>query len=574
MCMLHLTHLCFHLKKTKQNHKSYLFVFFSTPPHHFLQVSTTSFKTNLSESSKPKNIDSAQCQVSTSESPSLANELDTFSIQKLELPIPFSFDQSTAQSEITLTHQSSSQQEKGDVMSFPKQCENSGLVKPSSSNPDSICQNAKDIPAGKIIMFSESTPTSSGSGSPHLDQLLTDLEEMKLKFSPETLGPPSESSDESPEDNQSNMYEDLSPEEQCPSLSDDTDHTNLGVTDTYHFQTSIQDEPELLPVALDLTSESSNDESLSIPEFPQRLCETVQPLNFGLPQSEIFSLPEIAAGCHSYTAENNLASQCENKSLIDIIQRKEEHESATGSNVSMDLTEETLTQIIQDQFPHSGVAKSVDTVQTEEFSSQSFSDFSTEADNYPGHCSFEEVIQYPTPLNGQYEQCSEQSPVTFDCFASEATSIKDATLSTTDEEDSIPPGYAEVVQSGAHSPTFEFSDPEPFFDCEQAASDFSETEPDERESRTWSGGGLPCVSHSRVLEKVNQGVLLSSGSEDYEDAPFGQESPDNVHKESEESLHSSEASDEEFTLCEAPQLPPICKTGANVETDNSLARVR
>ncbi|KAG7238383.1 hypothetical protein INR49_030890, partial [Caranx melampygus] len=216
---------------------------------------------------------------------------------------------------------------------------------------------------------------------------------------------------------------------------------------------------------------------------------------------------------------------------------------------------------------------------------------------------FEDLIPYHSSGNietssdedrpmtsGHYSEES-LTPEDYDCFSSKSTSVKpkaEMTSSTSDEEYSIPPGYAEtssthmppgyaeVVHSGKDSPTFEYSDPEPFFDCKQAASDFSETEPDEPESkaRSTESHQQDHLSHSRgprLQDRVTRGVLLSSGSEDYEDAPFVHEPLHTVHEEREELLHYSEASDEEFLLCEASQLPPVCEIGA-YDTDNTLTR--
>ncbi|XP_041789906.1 ankyrin-3-like [Chelmon rostratus] len=134
---------------------------------------------------------------------------------------------------------------------------------------------------------------------------------------------------------------------------------------------------------------------------------------------------------------------------------------------------------------------------------------------------------------------SEESltPVDSECFASQPTSVKpkaEVTSSTSDEEYSIPPGYAEscsattiyhvppeyskVVRSGPDSPTFEYSDPEPYFDCKQAASDFSETELDEADPSTRSSGDQPHdhLSHPRVVEKEITAELgsMSESSDD------------------------------------------------------------
>lgn len=68
--------------------------------------------------------------------------------------------------------------------------------------------------------------------------------------------------------------------------------------------------------------------------------------------------------------------------------------------------------------------------------------------------------------------------------------------------------------------------------------------------------------------KANERDLLSSGSEDYEDAPFAHVSRHNARKEL---LHNSEMSDDDFTLCEASQPPAACS--AYDDTDNYVTRV-
>ncbi|XP_044045575.1 ankyrin-2-like isoform X5 [Siniperca chuatsi] len=609
------------------------------------QVSTTSSKTNLSESSKQKNVHLEWSQVFPTKMPSLAHDSNILSTKSI-------FDLSKTQSEITLTNKSSSPQEKDEKLisssSFPKQSENYGLAEPSSVIPDSLCQTAQDSPDDQTIMSSESTPTPPGSGSPQLDQLLSDLEEMKLKFRPETLYPPlSESSDESPEDDQMYEFEDLSPEDRCPTEDSDTlrvstssdvqlaevsNHTNVAITEPAHFQTSIQDKPIVVSVTPDLTKTSetsvpsslgsckdrsvSPTESLPIPESPQRFCEVLEsslkssfPLDlfhsskYDENATETFSsvsFPKEAAKSQSDKPEEHLANLCKEDSS------QEELESAISSNDSMGVTEEISTQNIQDQLPYLWKATSVEATQSEDFSSQSLSDSTPETVTSARQFSFEELMVYPSPWNltissdedrpRTSRQHSEESltPVDSECFASQLTSVTpkaEMTSSTSDEEYSIPPGYADIsstttiythmppeyakiVHSGADSPTFEYSDAEPYFDCKQAASDFSETEPDETETSTRLNGDQPQdhPSYPRVLEKVNRQALLSSGSEDYEDAPFVHESLHNVQEEAKELLHYSEASDEEFTLCEASQPPRVCEIGAYDDTDNYLTR--
>ncbi|XP_035856190.1 ankyrin-3 isoform X11 [Sander lucioperca] len=592
------------------------------------QVSTASSRTNLSESSKQISGHLGQGQVFPNKTHSLAHDSITLSTEKLKLPLPGTFDLSKTQSKITLTNQSSSPQEKDEKLSFPKQSEHSGLAK-----PDSLCQIAQESPDDQMFMSLKSTPTQPESGSPQLEQLLSDLEEMKLAFSPETLDPIlSEFSDESPEVEQIE-FEDLSPEDQCHTEdidtlrvdvlsvvqpAEDTNHTDVAVTEHTRFQTSIQNEPKLISDTPDLTKTSetsvpsslgcrkdspvSPTESLPTPESSQRFCEVMEPLNSGLPidifQFSSFSLvssPKVAAKSPSKIPEEHVANLCEQDYTTDFLKRQEELESAT---------EEISTQSIQDQPLHLWEATFVEAIQSEDFSS--LSDLTPETVTSARHFSFDELMPYPSPGNLETSsdedrprtsgRHSEESLTSVDSegFTSQPTPVKpkaEVTSSTSDEEYSIPPGYSEisstttiytrmppeykeVVHSGVDSPTFEYSDPEPYFDCIQAASDFSETEPDEPETSTRSNGDQPQdhLSHHRVLERGNRRVLLSSGSEDYEDAPFVHEPLYNVQEENEELLHYSEASDEEFTMCESSQPPPVCDIGAFDDTDKSLTR--
>lgn len=604
--------------------------------YHFLQVSTTSFKTNLSESSNEKNVGLGLSQVFPAKMPPSANDSNKPPIEKLDLPIPGTFDPSETQSEIPLLIQNSSPQEKQEQLSFPSQSEDD-IAKPSSLTPDSNCQTDPDSPDDRIIKSSESTSTPPGSGSPQLDQLLSDLEEMKLKFRPETLDPPlSVSTDESPEVDQIYKYAGLSAEDKCPTEDGNTVSVSMTeVTEHLHFQTSIEDENSLNSLDPTTTPETSvpirlgepNDyrvsptESCLVPESPQIFRQVLElslksgvSLNLSPSRNncdhanETFSSvssPKIVAQRESEMPEKNLANVFEVNSTTESLQSQEECESTLPSDDTNGLKEETSTQSVQYQIPQLREAASVEDTRTEDLSSQSVSDLTPETVTSARRFSFEELMPYHSSGNvetssdddrpmtsGPYSEES-LTPEDCDCFASKSTSVKpkaEMTSSTSDEEYSIPPGYAEtssthmppgyaeVVHSGKDSPNFEYSDPEPFFDCKQAASDFSETEPDEPESKASSTESQhqDHFSNSRVPRvqgRVTRGVLLSSGSEDYEDAPFVHEPLHTVHEEREEFLHYSEASDEEFLLCEASQLPPVCEIGA-YDTDNTLTRVR
>uniref|UniRef100_UPI0037E96719 serine-rich adhesin for platelets isoform X1 n=2 Tax=Semicossyphus pulcher TaxID=241346 RepID=UPI0037E96719 len=324
-------------------------------------------------------------------------------------------------------------------------------------------------------------------------------------------------------------------------------------------------------------------------------CYTEKFSSASLPEVSTKSLPEIP--------EEHQTSVLKENSMTDILQSQEELESAISSNDLSGATEEISTQIVQDQLPHLGEPTSVETTQGDNTFSPSFSDLTPDTVACAKYFGFEELIALPSPGNLEtssdddrpmtYGQLSENSltPVDSEYFVPQPISVQpkaEMTLSTSDEEYNIPPGYAKtisptnytdmppeyakVVHSGAGSPTCEYYDPDAFFDCKQAASDFSET--DEPDTNIWSSGDQPQekLSHSRVLQKVNRRVLLSSGSEDYEDAPFVQEPLHNVHEENGELLDLSEASDDEFTLCEASQPPPVPKIGAYGETDAFLTR--
>ncbi|XP_029603833.1 uncharacterized protein LOC115189395 isoform X2 [Salmo trutta] len=134
-----------------------------------------------------------------------------------------------------------------------------------------------------------------------------------------------------------------------------------------------------------------------------------------------------------------------------------------------------------------------------------------------------------------------------------------------------PPAYAEVIRGSTTMHLYEDSDPETYFDCKQGVSDFFETEPDEPKKRERSGVGRTQgqASHSGALgrkyqkptalpgcsavRKHERGVQLSSGSEDYEDAPY-----DDIKEESEELAQSPGTHRDDSAFYQAPQeLRPL-----------------
>lgn len=620
----------FHLTSFHDKGKSHIFIhFFPTPLYHFLQVSSASSKTNLSQTSKQKQIHVAESQIS----PTKVQDLDTLSREQLEFSIAGPFDLNETQSEVTLIKQSSSPQEEHGKMSLPKS-ENCSLATPSSVTPDSICQTTHYSPDDQIIISSQSTPEPprSTSGSPQFGQLESDLEE-KLKFRPEATDPLQnpEFSDESFEDDDISRFEDIGTVK--INMAEDTNHTNVAVTEPAYFQTSDQGELEIVKVTSDLQtsipsslscendSHVSPTESLTDTESPQRVCEDMElspnssfPLDiFHSSKNDInatqpfppLSFLEVDAKTQPEIPEEHPANVHGEESSAGILQSKE-LETAVSSHYSSGVTEETPLKCAQDQLLDFKEASLAEATQSEDVSSQSVSDMTPEIVTSARHFSFEELMPYPSPGNsessldedrpkssGHYSE--DVSTADTECFASSIKPKPEMTSSTSDEEYSIPPGYAETfrdmqsgsttttsyspipseytkaVNNGVESPAFEYSDPEPYFDCKQAASDFSETEPDERDPRVRSGVDQPYdhLSNSAIQEKVNQRVLLSSGSENYEEAhePLYQ-----AQEEKEELLHYSETSDEEFTLCEASQPPALCE--AYDGTDKYLTRVR
>ncbi|XP_041642076.1 claspin-like [Cheilinus undulatus] len=332
------------------------------------------------------------------------------------------------------------------------------------------------------------------------------------------------------------------------------------------------------------TSSTSDDESHMSPA--PEYAETSPTRNNDTDKFSALSLPRESMKAQCKTSEDHLPYLYHEDTKTDI-QQSPRAESAS-------LTDDSRPE----------KATFVESTQSEKISSQSLSDLTPDTVENVRHFCFEELLPFssqghletpPDELRSQTSgRLSEDSPspVHFECFIIEPMSNRpDAVMafstidegsnsslenaestSTTENYTDKPPEYSEVVHKGTHSPTFEYSDPEPFFDCRQAASDFSE--PDEPDANIW----LKADQSQRHLrhsfpEKLNRRVLLSSGSEDYEDAPFLPEPPHNVDEESKELLCYSEESDEEFSLCETAQPPPVAKIGT-FDADTCLTRVR
>lgn len=106
---------------------------------------------------------------------------------------------------------------------------------------------------------------------------------------------------------------------------------------------------------------------------------------------------------------------------------------------------------------------------------------------------------------------------------------------------STPPRIADGTHCRNHCPNMEYSDMEHLFDCKPRASDFSKTELDALEATGSAGPPQHQLDHFGIQEKGKQKELLSSGSEEYEDAPL------------------SESSDEEFVITRIIQRRVVIK---------------
>ncbi|MEQ2229878.1 hypothetical protein ILYODFUR_023453 [Ilyodon furcidens] len=534
---------------------------------YLVLVSPSTFKTNISQSSKQSNVDMGQMQGFQVEKLLLTHHSNTAIIVS---PIAPALDLVKTEHDIRLTSQSSFPQETYEY-----------------TESDSVTLETQDNGDEPTTMSSNSSPTPQESGSPQLDQLLSDLKEMKLKFSPERLDSyASESFDDSPEKEEAHTHEEPSSEEEPrPDKRDEVSvFTDAQLTE---YSTNVRDCSDAKRASesnIDIHQESNlspTDASL-ISELPQKFGEEID-LS---PNSGPF---QFCRSMESFTDEfSSLADPPEKKPTYfnkeDLtITTSLSHEAQClpiQSFESRGITEEASAQTIKDQCLWDGTS-------TETTSSQCGSDFTPDTVTSARHFSFDEPITYPSSSSVEIpsvedrpmmcEQHSEETmtPAEYECFATESPSFQlktDISSSASDEEYTIPLGDAETsfasvtytstplrIAHGAHciedSPNLEYFDVEPYFDCKQGMCDFSETELDAPESTSSLNvdQAQHQPGHLGTQEKAKQKVLLSSGSEDYEDAPLVHESYHQGHGESKESLRQSETSDEEFTLCKTSQ---------------------
>ncbi|CAJ1052175.1 ankyrin-2 isoform X3 [Xyrichtys novacula] len=492
---------------------------------------------------------------------------ETLSAEKLESQISGTFDLGKTQPEITLSDQSSSPEEHFELLSYPEQSENSHLDNSSASAAESL------LFAEPAKIFGEVTEPSLDPSSP-----MDIFQFRKFEENVSDASSSASSSKVSPTSPFEILDENLTilgEEDFTPDSiqSQEELESILSADDSKDSMPSVQDEPAQLEKAFSV--ESAQSEEDFTPDFIHSREELESVLSADDSKASTPSVQDEPAQLEkAFSVESPLG---EEDSTHDTIQSQEELLSANDSKPS--------SHSVQDEPAQLEKAFSVESTQSEDFSSQSLSELTPETVTCMRYFGFEELM--PLSYQGNSEtSLHEQKPSTTSQSSEEALTPEDSEgfipqpisnklnlEATSADEYSIPPvdaqtspitknpdmrtEYVKVLQSSADSPTFEYSDPEPFFDCRQAASDYSETdEPDTK----------------RTAEKFSRRMLLSSGSEDYEDAALVHVALDDAQEERQQLLHHPEDSDEEFTLCEAANLPPGAKTGAYNDTDTCLSR--
>ncbi|XP_061762452.1 uncharacterized protein LOC133556490 isoform X2 [Nerophis ophidion] len=584
----------------------------------YLPVSTASSKANLSEPTEQK--DHYLEDFVKNKMTSMLSNTNTMFSENIELPIAGTCYPSKTPFETTLTD--ALRHDKENVV-FPEQSEEFGSI---------INEPAQDSGEEEIITSSNSTPTGPDSVSPQLDQLLSDLEEMKDKFDLKPFCLPLlEPNDESSNVDLIHDFKELQPEDECPTggstspsvsiiqLEEDTNKTNVTVTWSPPFQT--YDQPAEDPVASDLTIIQSNlrtdrdsvplSGALSYPDFPQTGCEifepslesnfsedAVPPIKYNESEEKVLSsasFPIVSEETSSDEYEehfrsDNVQSQGHESLLLpgereDTARNCLKDKSTTlykepsdfqkgyySSDLPFNLMVDRAPQTTERQF-RSAESIVCPTSAKSEKSSDGISPRSSvqylETFTSERQLSFEELMPAKYSSDVINSKAGFQNPADCEVPNTQACLVEPNTEMpslTSDEECAIfpvyaerdsatstfshmPPEYGDNVRSGAYGPASEYSDPEPFFDCRQATSDFSETEPDETEFRSIPSKGQPGDSHPGRREHVYRHALLSSGSEDWEDAFVVQETFRTVPNKTEDIFHSEA---EELTVCEVP----------------------
>ncbi|XP_059902821.1 ankyrin-2-like isoform X10 [Gadus macrocephalus] len=582
-----------------------------------------------------------ESQLSAIEMPSLTHEILKSLFTESQSADPEVHDSnttSTIEPAVELARDSNSPQEQDDKQ--PSSLEQSYEFDTSEETPvvPDLLSHIPEQSAGehneddKSVMSAEQTTTPKSS-SPQLDQLLSDLE-YKLKLRPENLdAEKSISSDESPEADQPYVeFDDLSPgdefpEEKCrhnadtmlSDLDQEEDPDQSAPQNAVHdgFPSEAGREVSRITPDLIIISSETNGvtaEEVHYPNLEQRDSIKTDEVYASSPidsQSEgVFPstlcddsaaglVPLVAsldgAGMSEECATDLPAINEEDEEVISEIDREIEAlcEPSLPQNHCYVSAEES--HCTRDQVPHMSDITSPVITETGDLSSQSPTALTLQTPE-PGKANryfhFEQLNPYPcsgTPLSLIEENIhlsSFKSPTDIGTETASAPSDNVSLPSMHEEMNNAePPTYADVVHGVLHTTKYESSDPEAFFDCQQASPESSETEAGDakRESRSQrrqpddrfnlQRREKPNVKfNDSAIQIYEPRVLWSSGSEGYEDASYVNESSEDIYVESEEMAHSHNSNNEDSAFYEASQKHAARGGPEPVEEDTSLAR--
>ena len=625
-------------------HCHFTFVYFvSIPLHHLLQVPIgSSLMRDQSQSSEHYSF-LEESQLSATEMPSLTHEILKSLSTESQPAAPEVQDPNTTSAiepAVDLVSDTNSPQEQEDKqMSSLEQSYEFNTAEVTPVVPDLLSHMLEQSAGGhnedvKSGMSTEQINPPKSS-SPQLDQLLSDLK-MKLKLRPENLdAEKSISSDESPEADQPYVeFDDISPGDEFPEekfrnnegsmLSDlDQEEEQDQLTPQHFVHDGVPSEAgrEVSRITPDLILTSSETievtaEEVHCPNLEQSdsiKLEDVLALSPIDSQSEgVFpsTLCDLsAAGLVPSVASLDDAEMSEECGIdLPAINEEDEEELSEVDGEIKALCESTLapnncyvsaeeSQCERGQVPHMSDITSPVITETGVLSSQSPTALTLQTPE-PGtahrHFHFEDLIAYPcsgTPLSLIEEKShlsTTESPTEIGAETASAPN-DDVSLQSMDEEmnNAEPPTYADVVHGVLHTTQYESSDPEAFFDCQQASHESSEAEAGDakRESRSqrrqpddrsnWQRSEKPNVTfNDSAIQMYEPRVQSSSGSEGYEDASYVNESSEDIYVESEEVVHSHNSNNEDAAFYEASQKRAARGGPESVEEDTFLARVR
>ncbi|XP_053713128.1 uncharacterized protein LOC128754491 [Synchiropus splendidus] len=499
-----------------QNH-----VCFFTSSHHFFQDFTSS-ETNVSDIKQPYLYDESQLP----HSGAVLTE-STESLVELE----------------GLTADVNSPLEAEDPLES-SELEEHSKISPLNAPPTDV--PGQDATDEKCTLSSESSPTPSVSGSPQLDKLICDLEEMKGML---TCSEEPESRNEATAilfDNDLADFECLTEEKsQRPSTpfsleeeEEETEQTTASAADQIKYKELLDTSAVANDIECPLMSGSSEGHDFgsdrcvpSVEESSSK--ETCLPAMFheNQPDTDATSLPEESSEVISLNdSRGDIQEDDSTSSFSDLVDIHKEESTAQEPGEGAPLHDEASLDMNQSW------------------------DLLQETASPAEYFTFEEIVPDMSLFDKQpdFGHLHSESVDSADYHVTPLES-KAQTLSASDDDYSsppaqqnlVPPEYSEVVQSGAHSSAVVGNDPELFFDCTHGAAASEEA----------AGSVEECPKQGK------RAAVLSSGSdEDYEDASFSHEE----HGK----LKQWDDSDEEFIMCEAA----IARMGEYEDIGEALAR--